>query len=44
MLRYFWLDIIHSGMINRKQNNLTMIQIRADLAKLYISFEPELSD
>jgi hypothetical protein len=45
MLRYFYPDIIHSGVINRKQNNLTMIQIPADLAKLYTSFmEPKLSD
>jgi hypothetical protein len=28
-------------MINRKQDNLTMIQIPADFAKLYTSFEPK---
>ncbi|MDL2122543.1 MAG: hypothetical protein LWX51_05555 [Deltaproteobacteria bacterium] len=38
MLRYFYQDIIHPGVINRKQDNLTMIQITADLAKLYTSF------
>ena len=38
MLRYFQQDIIHPGVINRKQDNLTMIQIAADLAKLYTSF------
>jgi hypothetical protein len=44
MLRCFWPDIIHPGMINKKQDNLTMIQIPVDLAKLYTSFEPKLND
>ena len=38
MLRYFYQDIIHLCVINSKQDNLTMIQIAADLAKLYTSF------
>jgi len=37
-LGYFYPDIIHPGRINRKQDNLTMIQIPVDLAKLYTSF------
>jgi hypothetical protein len=41
MLRYVRPDIIHSGVINREQDNLTMIQIPADLAKLYTSFQAE---
>ena len=44
MLRCFWPDIIHPGVINREPDNLTMIQIPADLAKLYTSFELKLSD
>jgi hypothetical protein len=39
MLRHFYPDIIHPGMTNRKPDNLTMIQIPADLAKL--SFQVE---
>jgi hypothetical protein len=41
MLRYFYPDIIHPGVINKEQDNLTMIQIPADLAKLYTSFQVE---
>jgi hypothetical protein len=37
MLRYFYPDIIHPGVINRGQDNL-MIQIPVDLAKLYTPF------